>query len=239
MTKLIWSGVFVCLTASITFAGPTGPAYPPPGGVTLSQAGNPGTAGGKTFSFSNFDFSQFGSLWWGPTNASDYTGGGIENVADSGNNNPGNMHFVGFNATAGAYEWDSGANWSFDSQFDGPVNVPTRFLLKFSGAAVPTTKALAGIASADTSEEVAQITGNFSGNFVFEANTSGSTWTPVLDFYNSAHCIGVCNGVNTSADFGFWSTASSGATPEPRFYGLVMVGMIGLLALVRRRRLMN
>jgi hypothetical protein len=223
----------------LAYSDPTGPAYPPPGGVTFTSSGNSGSAGGEVYNFSNFNFSQFGSLWWGPTNASDLpadSSAGIQNV-----NAPGYMTFSGYDSTAtglnnsGGYVWNSTANWTFDSLNDGVVNVPTRFVLNFAGNANPTTKAMAAIPSGDPAEEVANITGNFQGNFVFEADFQG-TWRPVLDFYNSAHCISGC-GVDTSADFGFWSTPPASTVPEPRFYGFLMVGMITLIAMVRRYRL--
>jgi hypothetical protein len=151
------------------------------------------------------------------------------------------MTFSGYDSAAtglnntGGYVWNSTTNWTFDSLNYGVVSAPTRFVLNFIGNANPTTKAMAGIASGDPTEEVANITGNFQGNFVFEADYEG-TWIPVLDFYNSAHCTADC-GVDTSADFGFWSTQPAATVPEPRFYGFLMVGMITSIAIVRRYRL--
>jgi hypothetical protein len=233
---------YICLTiaaACLAYAGPTGPVYVPPGGDTFSSSGNIGSAGGETFTFSNFNPSQFGSLWWGPTNAVSDIGSdpfaGIQNVSA-----PNYMNFVGYNGTA--YEWDSTSNWMFQSDPSGTVinnNLPTRFLLNFIGPnATPTTKAAAGIASGNTAEAVAQITGNFSANFIFEAETSNNVWQPVLDYFNNSHCISNCT-VNTSADFGFWSTAPATGTPEPRFYGLLLIGILALAVLIRRNRLAN
>ena len=48
-----------------------GPVFPPPGGVTFSRnppTGSAGEAGGVTFNFSGFDFTQYDRLWWGPAN---------------------------------------------------------------------------------------------------------------------------------------------------------------------------
>jgi hypothetical protein len=62
---IVIAGLFLGL--SFANAIPTGPLYPPPGGVTLSTSGaaSAADAGGKNFSFSNLNSSSFSDLYWG------------------------------------------------------------------------------------------------------------------------------------------------------------------------------
>lgn len=227
--RLLMLSFCASMATAVAYAGATGPVYPAPGNNSFSSSGDQARAGGKTNNYGSFDFSQFGSLYWGPDNPST-DGNGVQNVTNSGGPS-GFMNFFG--ANGGSYEWDSSSNWNFSSAFYGNLSLPTRFLLTFSGAETTTTKAAAMIASGQPLEAVAQVSGNFSANFIFEAETSLGVWQPVLDFYDSAHCVSNC-GVVDGATFGFWSTSPAAATPEPSGYAFVMVGLIGLVAVTRR-----
>jgi hypothetical protein len=220
----------------VCIGSPIGPSYPPPGGVTFSATGtNAGTGNGETFSFSNFDPTAYGSLWWGPENFSQ-DGNGIQGPAGDMTYSGFNNSVTGWSYTTG-YEWDSSTPWVFSSVQTGTVDLNTRFVLAFTGLADPTSKSSAGIASGNTNEEVAQVLGNFSGSFVFQVQDpyDGNQWVAVDDFFNQYNTF-CTNCVTTSATFGFWSTPNN-AVPEPRLYGLILAGMIGLAMFLRRRYL--
>ena len=244
LKTLAYCTALLGLSMSLCFGAATGPQYPAPGGSTLAVSGSgcplncdSGSGDGLTYSFSGFSPSAYGSLWWGPTNNttdSPFLGYPAGIIGPAGTP----MVFSGLNTTtitgwtySSAYVWTSTTGWSFTS-FGDSTDLSTRFLLAFDGGADPTDKGTAGIASAQPTEEVAQVVGNFSGSFVFQVlDPYNNTWEGVDNYYNSLS--GTSGGVSTSADFGFWSTPS--AAPEPRLYGFVLAGMIGLALFFRRR----
>src|SRR5262245_19319235 len=56
-------------SVGVTASAPLGPVYPPPGGVSFTPSGDIGRPGGKDVVFTNFDFSQFSELYWGPSDS--------------------------------------------------------------------------------------------------------------------------------------------------------------------------
>ena len=215
--RTLYTSLLIC--PALLSASLVGPAYPPPGGVTVVASGTgSGDTGGKTFAYSNFNSSQYSTLYWGPIS--------ILNVDNVGDPPTANMSFVGLNGAA--YEFDSTANWTFNGTFTGTQHLPTRLLLTVSGLGAEDSESNLG-ATTNPTFPLFQVTGNFSANFVFQA-FANSTWTPVNDYQNQNNNSGPQN--RKSASFSFFSTPAT--TPEPGTWMLFGTGLAGLV-FVRRR----
>ena len=216
--RTLWiSCAFVFLfTAELASAATYTMGYPPPGGVTLSSAGNgAGAANGQTFSFTGFNTAQYNTLYWG-----------LNSVANVNQGVPnGNMVFQGYNATTGIAAWTSTSNWVFTSgNNSGCCNTATQLLVQLqpftgsnagflsSGFLTPTTtKGALGI-SGDPNEPVFQIVNGAPFQATFELMTwdgvpgdagNLSLATDIFDF-NTNNNGGT--GVTSSEDFEFWWT---------------------------------
>lgn len=60
-TAVLTIGVAVAVAAD---PPPTGPVYPPPGGVTLTSEGDNGRVGGGTWTYTDLHVADFDPLWW-------------------------------------------------------------------------------------------------------------------------------------------------------------------------------
>lgn len=220
--------VSLTIAAAFAVAAPIGPVYPPPGGVTFSDNGAaPGTASGRTNFYTGLNSSAYDELFWGVVS--------IDNPRYYTQAPNGQMTFSSF--SDGIAYWNSTANIVFPTTF-GTVDAPTRFLLQFEpytgahtgdGGAfyTPTTKGAEAIAG-NASEPVLDVTGTeFSAWFQYQIWT-GSTWTPLLPYFDAQQTQG--GAVATSSSFGFWYTE----VPEPSSVALMAAG-IGLIALGRHR----
>lgn len=202
----------VVLWLAPAFAGAStlqGPVYPPPGGVTLGASGSSGLSGGKTFSYSNFDPSQYGVLYWGPTSL----------LIGEPNNTEFDMTF------------NSCSNST--CEFDAPVGwyLPTRLILNVSGfLGAPVTEASQGVFAAPT-YPLFQVNGNFSTTFEFEALQNGS-WVPIDTIPNESLGTPAGNTNVKSANFGFFDTLP---TPEPASMVLIGAGLV-CMGVIRRRK---
>ncbi len=196
-----------------------GPEYPPPGGVTFAPSGaGSGIGLGKTFSYSNFDATKYGQLYWGPVS--------ILNVNNVGETPATNMAFAGL--VGEFYEFDSTAAWSYDSIQTGLVQLPTKFLLSVIGLGTENTEASLG-ATTNPSYPLFQVTGNYSATFVFQVFYN-SAWTPVRDFQNAHNNLGNTQ-VQTSVNFAFFNTD---AAPEPGTWAMFGIG-VALLGVLGHR----
>jgi len=193
-----------------TAATLTGPSYPPPGNVSFVSSGaGSGIGAGKTFSYSNFDPSAYGVLYWGPTS-----------VQIGYSTSPlGDMTFAG--CTGLSCEFDDNTDWIR----------PTRMLLTLSGnIGSEQTESSLGVNTAPT-YPLFLVSGNFSATFVFQANNGG--WQPIDQISNESLGTFVGNPTNDkSVNFGFFS---SSPTPEPGYSALIGLGLLGF-GWTRKRR---
>jgi hypothetical protein len=211
----------VPLSAAILGAGLIGPVYPAPGGNSFSSSGNSGTAGGKTYSYSGFDPTQYDQLYWGPTD--------ILNVYNSGDPTPADMSFVGH--TGNVYEFDSTTPWAFLDSFEGTQQLNTRLLLTVTGLGAVDTETDLGATGGNSTYPLFEVTEDFSANFVFES-FDDAAWTAITDYQNQNNNFNGAGTTHSSASFGFYSTS---AVPEPSTMLLFGTGLAAL-SFIRRRR---
>lgn len=220
------------LGSPLLYAAPTGPEYPPPGGVTFSGSGAAGQATGRTNFYTNLDPAAYGDLYW--------TFSTIANPYHSTQGATGNMTFGGYDAGTGIATWNSTANMVWETTL-GTESVATKLVLQFqphsgiptgplgSGWLEPVTAEDAEVDSLPDSWVMAHVSAqpppadSFQVWYQFQTDAG----TPLLVYYDATPSFG--GTVQTGVSGGFYSTV-----PEPTTGLLVMLGA-GALALARRR----
>jgi len=200
----------------VTASAPTGPVYPPPGGVNFTPSGDIGRLGGKDFVFTNFDFSQFNELYWGPSDSAAVRIA-LDGAFDS------QSEALAFDAgqsdlTNGMARWTGSTTVSYVDSVQGTITttLATRFTLRpidvTNGTPISmTVAATLGIPQAGA---VIPVTGDFKANLLMEAFFNGA-WQPVLDLYDNLHTLQP-GGALTSFNGGFFYTpAAPTSTPTP------------------------
>lgn len=231
------------LTAPTALADPTGPTFPPPGGVIWTPSGAfPGEAGGENWGYSNFNFAagNIASLWWGPTanamgisldDGQSYTGSEI-------------LSFASFSGNSATWTGSSSLTWLHDhgssAVWHNNELMSVRYTVTLSGNATwvnPGPLAITG-----DNGVVANVTGDFTANLLAEGlmpvargGFGGGTvaggpnaWQPIDDAFNS-YSTGGATGSTFGA--GFWVQPIP--APGAALLGVLGLGMVGL---VRRRR---
>ena len=212
---VLWA-LLMLFVVSQAWAGTTYTmGYPPAGGVTLTQSGNPISNGGGTFAFSGFNTMDYVSLYWGVNT--------VANVAQSNVASPGNMTFYSYNPSTGIIAFVSTAPWTFTNTLNNTtVSMQTQLVVQLqpfgspagflgSGALVgdTTTKGALGV-SGEATDPLYQITsgGAYQATFEFETWDGSSAGiangTDVLDFYTNNDGGNPTTVFNTSVDFEFW-----------------------------------
>lgn len=212
---------------------PTGPFYPPPGGVTYSGTGTAGQSTGRTNFYTALDPEAYGELYW--------TFATIENPRHSTQSSTGTMTFAGYNPTNGIATWQSSANMVWATPF-GTQSIATRLVLQFqpytgthsgpigSGWLTPTTAGDATIDSLPSAWSVLDIAGQPTDEFQIWFQFQTASGTALLGYYDGSHSYG--GSVLTSTSGGFYSTV-----PEPSTYLLIAFTMGALaLTILRNRR---
>jgi hypothetical protein len=218
-------------SAAYTFVG-----FPATGGTTFTGSGSTGSGAGRTGFYSGFDESQYQDLAWSfitipnPYHSSEGSSGG-------------NMTYSGYNPATGVMTWNSTSNATWTT-FSGTQtqNIATRLVLQFqpytgiasgllaSGWITPTTAAtesLAGSFGGDGAWPLIDVDATGAEDqFQIWYRFETSTGVGLLDYYNISNSDG--GSILTSTTGGFFLSV-----PEP---STALLGGIGLLALLRRRR---
>lgn len=211
---------FILLIA--TPAWGVGPVQAPalPGGATTSDS-DPGAGeqwgrfGGRDFSFSIHDPSQFSSLSWGPILSQPPTAAFDDNVDAPGETL--SLNLSQSNLAAGIAVWTGTAALTLVNP-SGTFNVPTRLTMTVSssGSAVPLTTS---ISSPSPAVDVLATGSTFTANVLFEANYNAG-WEPILDMFDRLETLpgpppGTTGPVLTSFSTGFYfETAAAGLSLE-------------------------
>lgn len=220
---------FLCcgVLAGTANAGPIGPVYPAPGGNSFSSTGTHlGDPGGKTFFYSNFDFSASSDLYWGLTSVLNGFNAGSTTQALSS-----------FNSSLAVY---TGTTTVDDSVgFIGGLQTETDIVL--SGGA--TFQAPPAGTSGNTGV-VALVTGDFSAHIqmyvhwthlgLFGSSDPATGWYATNQLYNLLNTE--FRGTTDSVSGAFWSDPPVASTPEPASLSLAGMGLVSLGAYALRRR---
>ncbi|MBN1978929.1 MAG: tandem-95 repeat protein [Anaerolineae bacterium] len=168
----------------------TGPTSTPPGGVTVTYSDPTqrqiGIAGGLDVAYSNFDFNQFQTLYWGSAGA-----GAVGLAFDGAIDAPGETMSFSLTQSSlanGLARWTGSAGITYwtGSAWTSPV-LPTRFTIGVTDSSDnPIPMVQASQVGIPGSGAVITVTGNFTANLLFEAYYSGS-WQPALSLFNSLH----------------------------------------------------
>lgn len=213
----------------------TGPAYPPPGGVTFTPgSGAVGNTGGKTNTYSGLNPSAYGTLYFGPADS---------NIIVSTRNSSGDV--VSFDSAdsnlAGGVAVFQGTSQIFNAQFSVFQNVYTEFRLTLTDLAsnpiaLTQTSTISGFPG--TSPVVGQITGtgfNAHWEAVGTLNSNRTGYQGINNLYNSINTSG--SQVIVSFGGGFFSTAAATAPlPTTASVGIALLGTLVIARLVMRRR---
>ena len=222
--------------AALSFAVPamaqiSGPVYPAPGGTTFSTNGQNQYQSGRVATYSGFDLSQTGDLYFGITSHGLAMDGAIDEAGEtlmfdsvSSNIGAGQAIYAGFTNVVGSVAQNG-----------------TRLVLTFTdlaGNPLALTFDPALTATADPSffGPLLNVTGDFRMTGGFEAY-NGSTWVSAGTFYDTF--VGKpegAQGLRGSLGGGFYYTAATAAVPEPATWAMMLLGFGGIGIAIRRRR---
>jgi hypothetical protein len=223
--------VLMVLTAvgftQAALATPTGPVYPPPGGVTYAHSGSSGNPGGTTATYSNLNPTDYSDLYWGAT-----AGAGLNGTA-----NP--LAFVDvvgntaiFQGTTSYFDAYGAASGEFLS------NVQVQLAITLTSGGTWVTAASLGLSP--TVGDLVDITGTgFSVTEQFTANMSEIPDSGLSGFQaiNNIEQEPADGGhTSTSLSGGFYSDAPvvASAPDSGGTFALLALSLAGLLALRRR-----
>jgi Ca2+-binding RTX toxin-like protein len=195
-----------------------GPDFPPPGGVTFTGTGNGlGTAGGRTFNFSNFDFTAFHQMVWQPVSVQLSMNADPNNVVLSQSENPTFApNDPASNLNAGVGIWTGSTQFTHlvgNSMVTDTLNTRFRIVVT-DGNAAPVSllnstnlgnpgPSAADVVVANDNPNVTQLN-NFHVQMFMEANFNNS-WQAVTDLFSSQN-TDPTKEVFVSVDGGFYHT---------------------------------
>jgi uncharacterized repeat protein (TIGR01451 family) len=186
---------------------PTGPVFPPPGGVIFNDTGSDafgdqGRAGGRTFRYDNFNLCASQALYYGlnpPVVVSTQGGTGTLNYSPSTSNLPG-----------GIAQWTGTTflTWTQPCAFCGPTTVTavgarlTLTVTDVNNVPLPLTDAATvGLGPLGA---VLTVTGSFKATLLAEIQHPGSgVYGPILDVFDTVRAANG-GGAVTDVSAGFW-----------------------------------
>jgi hypothetical protein len=237
MLRLLFVYSLMIAASVAVQAEPTGPVYPPPGGVTFAGSGDSGTTGGRTNFYSNFDPLQYEELFW--------TFYSIANPRHSSQGaTTGNMAFAGYDSATGISTWSSTANMTW-TPIQGTQSIATKFVMQLQpftgtnggplggGWIPPVTAADAGITSLASNWPLIDVAAlsHPTDSFQVWYQYQTASGTPLLTYYNTFNNPNPSS-VITSASGGFYYTA----VPEPSTGMLLLLTGAGLATRLRQHR---
>ncbi len=219
-TLLLLGTVAVTMGAE---AALTGPAWPPPGGVNYTMTGTSiGDPGGVTFSFSNFNPSQFNDLFWGLWN------GGYPQMALDNSLDPLSFYY----RTGGTAAWAGTTTW-FHHETGVATSVQTILYAGVGGLGSDPWVLAGDVPGLDPGLGAVV---NTAGGLDFTVNLQAMAWIE-----GDSYGYRPINSIPQSAGHGGWTrTEFAGGfyytTPEAvATLPLLAATAIGMLALRRRR----
>jgi hypothetical protein len=205
---------------NLAVAVPTGPVFPPPGGVTYSGSGNQGAPGGRTWSYSALNPAAYTDLYWGLNNSIAF-GAGLD----------GSLHALTYNSglsdtdtavfTGTSFWTDVDPTGGFNSR-----NVSLRFQIDLTGATFVTA---ASLGLNPTLGVLADINGtSFTAQLQFLA-LADHGWEAINSVQQGASGL-----TQTSFSGGFYSTPPPSVPDTVGTFGLIAGALAALVALRRR-----
>lgn len=226
LTLLLSLSLFLGISA-LSYANLIGPDWPAPGGTTYTATGL-GIAhdGGRTFSYSGFDFSASDDLYWGLS-------ADFDQVISLTNRISSPFEVLEIDTfTGNQAEW-RGISWLDNANTGNLDSVLTRLVIDLTGDA-----SFVDSSSLDTRElePLAFVTGDFQAQLVGEiSQDNGTTWHAIDPYFDSYQTQ---PGDQYSINIGgaFYSTPATAPVPEPATTLLIGAGVAGLLGTSRLRR---
>ena len=217
--------VLCCLSALVHAEVPSLTGWPPPGGVSYSGSGSPITSGGLTWSYSGFDSSAYGDLYYTLSQpVLSYRG----SYGDTLSYNAGASGLA-----AGTAVW---SGWTQVLDTSGIWRTfETRAVLTitdFSGNALSLIEA-GHVGLPSTVGALLDVNGSFKANWQFLARSSqGGSWQAAGFLYDTTSKL-YSNQLSSSIGSAWYATAP---VPEPEVYGMLCVGLLMIGRIARRRR---
>ena len=122
--------VVMALAVNSAAAQVLGHQYPAPGNNSFSGSGSSVQAGGATWTYGNFDSSQYNQLRWGEEF--------VNNVCSPSGCSNGTMNFTSYNPITGVAIWTNSTPWTITSRFGGTVSGTPEFVLQLAAGTAAT-----------------------------------------------------------------------------------------------------
>ena len=216
----------------------SGTGWPAPGGTTYFGDGNlVGSPGGRTFTITPDDVSQYDTLFYV---LGDYPGG-IWNPAGPRIGQSGNtLDTLTYNASdsnfgSGIVRWTGTTTIGV---YNGSIYVPTVINARFTLTVTDTVGNSQSLTDASTISGMPasvgaayQVPGSFKANWLYELNTGGG-WNAANNVYGSL-ATDSNKQLLTSSGGAFYYTA---VVPVPTTVWLFSTGLLGLVGIARRKK---
>jgi len=215
----------------------SGTGYPAPGGNDGSGAGNSGRDNGvegfgRTWTLSNFDDTQYDTLYYV---VGDYPSGIWD--ASGQRIGSGGLDLLSFNASTSDFS-NGIVQWTGTTTFN-VSGLPTTYNARFTLSVTDTSDVAQSLVDATTIAGMPtsvgaayEVTGDFKANWLFELETSTGVWNPALDAFDGL-ATDAGAGMALSSGGAFYYTA---VVPVPAAVWLFGSGLLGLVGIARRNK---